>query len=167
MSEKTNIKDMLLDPEKIDLDGKFLCAETTRDGYTETIEGHNWYQVTKEGADYKVIPMHTEGTKEGLVAGEDPIIVTDEGYVYFIVGTNRDSYSFPILNKEPINEKTTVEVQVLQAFMAFAYDEFRFGGYNIFLMDELAISSEGVVEEKPEDKPELPEDGGEGEVETP
>lgn len=131
MAEKVN--DLLLGEAPIVLEGKHLCVKAERDGYTGTHQGNYWYAIAKslEG-DYTVTPQKYDVETKGFVAGDDPIILTKDDVIYYVVGTNLDSYTFPILAEADI-EVGKIEKQVLQAFKAYASDKFRFGNYNLFL----------------------------------
>ena len=123
----------------IELGGTYLCATTARDGFTETHQGNYWYLVEKDGDDYKVTPSNYNKEKDAFEKIDAPIIITEDNFVFYVVGTNRDSYTFPILKKEEVTSAEVLEKQVLQAFLAFIKDRFRFGVYNIFVVTEPTV----------------------------
>lgn len=131
--------DLIEGSDPIELDGVYLCATTERDGFTETHQGNYWYLVEKEGEDYKVTPSNYNKDLDAFEKIDAPIIITEDDFVFYVVGTNRDSYTFPILKKEEVTSAEVLEKQVLQAFLAFIKDRFRFGVYNIFVVTEPTV----------------------------
>lgn len=139
MAKETKLIDLITGKEPIELDGMYLCAKTERDGYTETHQGNYWYLVEKDGVNYKVTPSNLDEKTGKFVKTDDPIIITEDTFVFYVVGTNRDSYTFPILRKEEITSAEVLEKQILQAFIAFIEDRFRFGVYNIFVVEDPTV----------------------------
>lgn len=139
MSTAIKLLDLIHGSDPIELDGKYLCATTERDGYTDTHQGNYWYLVEKEGDNYKVTPSNYDVKTDGFIKTDDPIIITEDNFVFYVVGTNRDSYTFPILRKDEVTSVEVLEKQILQAFLAFIKDRFRFGVYNVFVVDEPSV----------------------------
>lgn len=142
MAVKT-IEELIMGTEPIVLTGATLCAETNRDGYTETYSGKYWFTITattsgepdSEVTNYTVAPATFDKDTQTFKASDDPIIITEGNVLYHIVGTNRDSYTFPIVKEEIVEEHQVIEKQVLQAFLAFVADQYRFGVHHFYIMD--------------------------------
>lgn len=144
MATVKTFKELIEGTDPVVLDGAFLCASTLRDGYTDTYSGKHWYKVEKtvtgepeaQVTSYKVSPATYDKETDALVVTGDPIILTEGDLIFYIVGTNRDSYTFPVLKQEAVTETQELEKQVLQAFLAFIADRFRFGLQHLYLVDE-------------------------------
>lgn len=146
MAVKT-IEELIKGTEPIDLTGATLCAETNRDGYTGTYSGKYWFTVTtttsgepeSEVTNYEVAPAIFDQETQAFKASDDPIIITEGNVLYRIVGTNRDSYTFPIVKEEIVEEHQVIEKQVLQAFLAFVADQYRFGVHHFYVIDSAEV----------------------------
>lgn len=125
-----------------------LLVFTNSDGYTGTVKGTYVYAVTKAGEDYKVNELIYDAKTDKAVPSDEPIIITDGDELFFITNTLKDPYNFATVNNETLTAKDNKEKQVLQAFLAFAEDRFKFGNYNVFLAEDPAITQEEAIGSK-------------------
>lgn len=128
---KEVLKDVIFQNESVDINNKYLEVKTIADGYTGTHNGVYSYKVVQEGEEYFVYPVETDGKGTLITRKKSPIIYTDGDIVYFVVSTVTDPYEHPIIREEDIKGLDKAK-QVLQAFLAFAYDNFTLGVYNVF-----------------------------------
>lgn len=132
----------LLGQELVTLADKFLIVSTIRDGYTGTYKGNHPYRVVQdENGEYAVYPVYMNS--EGVLVNEKyPIIQTDSGVVFYTICTTIDPYNFARF--EGVADANTKEDQVLLAFEAFIWEEFRLGIYNVFIDSEPALADDEV-----------------------
>ena len=90
--------------------------------------------MVQDKGEYFVYPVETDGKGTLITRKKSPIIYTDGDIVYFVVSTVTDPYEHPIIREEDIKGLDKAK-QVLQAFLAFAYDNFTLGVYNVFFTD--------------------------------
>lgn len=128
---KEVLKDVIFQNESVDINNKYLEVKTIADGYTGTHNGVYSYKVVQEGEEYFVYPVETDGKGTLITRKKSPIIYTDGDIVYFVVSTVTEPYEHPIIREEDIKGLDKAK-QVLQAFLAFAYDNFTLGVYNVF-----------------------------------
>lgn len=128
---KEVLKDVIFQNESVDINNKYLEVRTNADGYTGTHNGVYSYKVVQEGEEYFVYPVETDGKGTLVTRKKSPIIYTDGDIVYFVVSTVTDPYEHPVIREEDIKGLDKAK-QVLQAFLAFAYDNFTLGVYNVF-----------------------------------
>lgn len=128
---KEVLKDVIFQDEAVDINNKYLEVKTIADGYTGTHNGVYSYKVVQEGEEYFVYPVETDGKGTLITRKKSPIIYTDGDIVYFVVSTVTEPYEHPIIREEDIKGLDKAK-QVLQAFLAFAYDNFTLGVYNVF-----------------------------------
>jgi len=128
---KEVLKDVIFQDGTVDINNKYLEVKTNADGYTGTHNGVYSYKVVQEGEEYFVYPVETDGKGTLVTRKKSPIIYTDGDIVYFVVSTVTDPYEHPIIREEDIKGLDKAK-QVLQAFLAFAYDNFTLGVYNVF-----------------------------------
>lgn len=128
---KEVLKDVIFQNDSVDINNKYLEVKTISDGYTGTHNGVYSYKVVQEGEEYFVYPVETDGKGTLVTRKKSPIIYTDGDIVYFVVSTVTDPYEHPIIREEDIKGLDKAK-QVLQAFLAFAYDNFTLGVYNVF-----------------------------------
>lgn len=131
---KEVLKDVIFQEGKVDINNKYLEVRTIADGYTGTHQGAYAYKVVQEGEEYFVYPIETDGKGTLITRKKSPIIYTDGDVVYFVVSTVTEPYEHPIIREEDIKGLDKAK-QVLQAFLAFAYDSFTLGVYNVFFTD--------------------------------
>lgn len=131
---KEVLKDVIFQEDKIDINNKYLEVKTIADGYTGTHQGAYSYKVVQEEGEFFVYPVETDGKGTLVTRKKSPIIYTDGDVVYFVVSTVTEPYEHPIIREEDIKGLDKAK-QVLQAFLAFAYDNFTFGVYNVFFTD--------------------------------
>lgn len=120
----------------VDIADQFIIAPALSDGYTGTVHGNYVYKITKTGTDYKVNELIYDSKKNEFTPSDEPIIITDDNEIFFITNTLADPYNFAIVNAVKLVETDIKEKQVLQAFIAFAEDRFKFANYNVFLADD-------------------------------
>ncbi|WFG33975.1 Ig-like protein [Staphylococcus phage vB_SauM_JDF86] len=128
---KEVLKDVIFQNETVDINNKYLEVKTIADGYTGTHNGVYSYKVVQEGEEYFVYPVETDGKGTLITRKKSPIIYTDGDIVYFVVSTVTEPYEHPVIREEDIKGLDKAK-QVLQAFLAFAYDNFTLGVYNVF-----------------------------------
>lgn len=128
---KEVLKDVIFQNESVDINNKYLEVKTIADGYTGTHNGVYSYKVVQEDGEYFVYPVETDGKGTLVTRKKSPIIYTDGDIVYFVVSTVTDPYEHPVIREEDIKGLDKAK-QVLQAFLAFAYDNFTLGVYNVF-----------------------------------
>ena len=128
---KEVLKDVIFQNETVDINNKYLEVKTKADGYTGTHNGVYSYKVVQEDSEYFVYPVETDGKGTLITRKKSPIIYTDGDIVYFVVSTVTEPYEHPIIREEDIKGLDKAK-QVLQAFLAFAYDNFTLGVYNVF-----------------------------------
>lgn len=128
---KEVLKDVIFQNDSVDINNKYLEVKTIADGYTGTHNGVYSYKVVQEDSEYFVYPVETDGKGTLITRKKSPIIYTDGDIVYFVVSTVTDPYEHPIIREEDIKGLDKAK-QVLQAFLAFAYDNFTLGVYNVF-----------------------------------
>lgn len=128
---KEILKDVIFQEEPVSIENKYLEVKTIADGYTGTHNGVYSYKVVKEGLEFFVYPVETDGKGTLITHKKSPIIYTEGDVVYFVVSTVTDPYEHPIIREEDIKGLDKAK-QVLQAFLAFAYDNFTLGVYNVF-----------------------------------
>lgn len=128
---KEILKDVIFQEESVSIENKYLEVKTIADGYTGTHKGVYSYKVVKEGEEFFVYPVETDGKGTLITRKKAPIIYTEGDVVYFVVSTVTDPYEHPIIREEDIKGLDKGK-QVLQAFLAFAYDNFTLGVYNVF-----------------------------------
>lgn len=128
---KEVLKDVIFQNETVDINNKYLEVKTKADGYTGTHNGVYSYKVVQEDDEYFVYPVETDGKGTLITRKKSPIIYTDGDIVYFVVSTVTEPYQHPIIREEDIKGLDKAK-QVLQAFLAFAYDNFTLGVYNVF-----------------------------------
>ncbi|AVP40461.1 Ig domain containing protein [Staphylococcus phage phiSA_BS1] len=128
---KEVLKDVIFQNEVVDINNKYLEVKTIADGYTGTHNGVYSYKVVQEGEEYFVYPVETDGKGTLITRKKSPIIYTDGDIVYFVVSTVTEPYEHPVIREEDIKGLDKAK-QVLQAFLAFAYDNFTLGVYNVF-----------------------------------
>lgn len=143
MAEKTRLEDVLKPSvTEVNIEDKYLHVPTLSDGYTGTVHGTYVYQVKKEGNDYKVAEVLYDEEKDKTYLSDEFIIMTDGDIIFFMTRTTSDPYNFPAVSEEKLKDSDVKEKQVLQAFIAFAEDEFKLGVYNVFLADDPYIYGE-------------------------
>lgn len=128
---KEVLKDVIFQDDSVDINNKYLEVKTNADGYTGTHNGVYSYKVVQEDGEYFVYPVETDGKGTLITRKKSPIIYTDGDIVYFVVSTVTEPYEHPIIREEDIKGLDKAK-QVLQAFLAFAYDNFTLGVYNVF-----------------------------------
>lgn len=126
----------------VDLDGKYLQVTALSDGYTGTVDGTYVYEVKKNGADYKVNEMLYSAKDDTFSLSDEPIIMTDGDTIFYITRTTKDPYNFPAVSEAEVASHEVLEKQILQAFIAFAEDKFKFGNYNVFLAEDPYVYGE-------------------------
>nr|DAI05892.1 MAG TPA: hypothetical protein [Herelleviridae sp.] len=140
-----NIED-LLKPSvvQVDIADQFIVTSALSDGYTGTVHGNYVYKVTKTGTDYKVNELIYDAKKNEYTPSDEPIIITDDNEIFFITNTLKDPYNFATVNAVELVATDVKEKQVLQAFIAFAEDRFKFANYNSFLADNPFVLGEAT-----------------------
>lgn len=138
----------LLKQETVTLADKYLQVKVLRDGYTRTHEGHYAYKAVDEDGELFLYPVETDGRGTLKVMKDSPIAYTDEDNIHFVVNTLTDPYTQAHIRTEDIKGLDKGK-QLIQAFLAFVEDRFRFGVYNIFVTNNV---EEAFVLRDAEDK---------------
>lgn len=148
MADKiTKVEELLASADPIELADKFLLVSTDSDGFTGTVAGTYVYAITKSGADYKVAEsLYNAETGETSISDE-PVIMTDGDTIFFVTRTTKEPYEFPAVSTATVQEHEVLEKQVLQAFLAFVEDRFKFGVYNAFLASDPVVYETVTTEE--------------------
>lgn len=144
-NEITKIEDLLTQTEPVVIADKFLHVSTISDGYTNTVGGTYVYAVKAEGEDYAVAEMLYNAETGKLTQSPDPVILTNGNTIFYVARTTSDPYDFPVIGEETVQSFETKEKQVLQAFLAFAKDNFSLGIYNSFLAETPYVYGEKTV----------------------
>lgn len=131
---KKNVNE-LLKQETVEVANKYLQVVTHRDGYTRTHEGKYSYKVVDKSGELFIFPVQTDGYGKLQVMVESPIAYTDGNNIHFVVNTLTDPYTQAFIRTEEISGLNKGK-QLIQAFLAFIEDRFRFGIYNIFVVDK-------------------------------
>uniref|UniRef100_A0AB39C8A1 Ig-like protein n=1 Tax=Staphylococcus phage UHP46 TaxID=3234966 RepID=A0AB39C8A1_9CAUD len=130
---KKDIREVLKQ-ETVTVTDKYLQVKTFRDGYTRTHEGQYSYKVVEQGTDLFLFPVQTDGKGVLKVMKNSPIAYTDGDNIHFVVNTLTDPYTQAFIRTEDIKGLDKGK-QLIQAFLAFVEDRFRFGVYNVFVAD--------------------------------
>lgn len=148
MADKiTKIEELLASADPIELADKFLLVSTDSDGFTGTVAGTYVYAIAKSGTDYKVAEsLYNAETGETSISDE-PVIMTDGDTIFFVTRTTKEPYEFPAVSTAVVQEHEVLEKQVLQAFLAFVEDRFKFGVYNAFLASDPVVYETVTTEE--------------------
>uniref|UniRef100_A0AAU8GRT9 Ig domain containing protein n=1 Tax=Mammaliicoccus phage MSShimriz1 TaxID=3230127 RepID=A0AAU8GRT9_9VIRU len=133
---KKDIREVLKQ-ETVTVKDKYLQVKTFRDGYTRTHEGQYSYKVVEQGTDLFLFPVQTDGKGVLKVMKNSPIAYTDGDNIHFVVNTLTDPYTQAFIRTEDIKGLDKGK-QLIQAFLAFVEDRFRFGVYNVFVADTKA-----------------------------
>ena len=126
-----NIQD-LLTQDTVELKDKYLQVRVNRDGYTRTHEGIYSYVCKEKDGELYLFPIELDGKGTLYTMEASPIAYTDEDNIHFVVNTVTDPYTQAFIRTEDITGLNKGK-QLLQAFLAFVEDRFRFGVYNIFV----------------------------------
>lgn len=152
-NEVTKLEDVLKpEVKEVQIEDKYLHVPALHDGYTGTVHGTYVYQVTKDGSDYKISEVlydYEDDDKSYL--SDAPVVMTDGDIIFFTTRTTKDPYNFPAVSEEELTDSDVKEKQILQAFLAFAEDEFNLGEYNVFLADDPYIYGEENESDDSED----------------
>lgn len=130
---KKDIREVLKQ-ETVTVKDKYLQVKTFRDGYTRTHEGQYAYKVVEQGTDLFLFPVQTDGKGVLKVMKKSPIAYTDGDNIHFVVNTLTDPYTQAFIRTEDIKGLDKGK-QLIQAFLAFVEDRFRFGIYNVFVAE--------------------------------
>ena len=130
---KKDIREVLKQ-ETVTVKDKYLQVKTFRDGYTRTHEGQYSYKVVEQGTDLFLFPVQTDGKGVLKVMKNSPIAYTDGDNIHFVVNTLTDPYTQAFIRTEDIKGLDKGK-QLIQAFLAFVEDRFRFGVYNVFVAE--------------------------------
>ena len=130
---KKDIREVLKQ-ETVTVKDKYLQVKTFRDGYTRTHEGQYAYKVVEQGTDLFLFPVQTDGKGVLKVMKKSPIAYTDVDNIHFVVNTLTDPYTQAFIRTEDIKGLDKGK-QLIQAFLAFVEDRFRFGIYNVFVAE--------------------------------
>lgn len=130
---KKDIREVLKQ-ETVTVTDKYLQVKTFRDGYTRTHEGQYAYKVVEQEGDLFLFPVQTDGKGVLKVMKNSPIAYTDGDNIHFVVNTLTDPYTQAFIRTEDIKGLDKGK-QLIQAFLAFVEDRFRFGVYNIFVAE--------------------------------
>ena len=128
---KKNVNDVLKQ-ETVTLTDKYLQVKVNRDGYTRTHEGQYAYKVVSEGEELFLYPVQTDGKGVLNIMKKSPIAYTDGDNIHFVVNTVVDPYNHSFIRTEDIKGLDKGK-QLIQAFLAFVEDRFKFGVYNVFV----------------------------------
>ncbi|AAX92351.1 virion component [Staphylococcus phage Twort] len=129
---KKNVNE-LLKQEKVEVANKYLQVVTHRDGYTRTHEGQYSYKVVDKSGELFIFPVQTDGYGKLQVMVDSPIAYTNGNNIHFVVNTLTDPYTQAFIRTEEIKGLDKGK-QLIQAFLAFIEDRFRFGVYNVFVV---------------------------------
>lgn len=141
--EVINIADLLKPSVTvIELDGKYLQVNALSDGYTDTVAGTYVYEVKKDVSDYKVNELLYSADDDTFSLSDEPIIMTDGSTIFYVTHTTKDPYNFAEVAEAEVAGHELMEKQILQAFLAFAEDKFKFGEYNVFLAEDPYVYGE-------------------------
>lgn len=133
---KKDIKD-LLKQETVTVEDKYLQVKVNRDGFTRTHEGQYSYKVVSQEGELFLFPVQTDGKGVLKVMKQSPIAYTDGDNIHFVVNTLTDPYTQAFIRTEDIKGLDKGK-QLIQAFLAFVDDRFKFGVYNVFVADNKA-----------------------------
>lgn len=152
---KKNVND-ILKQDSVTVTDKYLQVKVNRDGYTRTHEGQYAYKVVEDNGELFLFPVETDGRGTLNVLKDAPIAYTDGDNIHFVVNTVVDPYNHSFIRTEDIKGLDKGK-QLIQAFLAFVEDRFKFGVYNVFVAnnkeDVLSIVDESKDDaDKVEDK---------------
>lgn len=142
--------DELLKQDSVSVANKYLQVVTLRDGYTRTHEGVYSYKVVEKEGELFLFPVQTDGRGKLSVMVESPIAYTDGNNIHFVVNTLTDPYTQAFIRTEEIKGLDKGK-QLIQAFLAFIEDRFRFGVYNVFVVDKVVVDADKDIADKVED----------------
>lgn len=148
----------ILKQDTVTVKDKYLQVKTYRDGYTRTHEGQYSYKVVEQEGDLFLFPVQTDGKGVLKVMKKSPIAYTDGDNIHFVVNTLTDPYTQAFIRTEDIKGLDKGK-QLIQAFLAFVEDRFRFGVYNVFVAEtqEEVLSLVDVQETDAEETKEVDE----------
>lgn len=128
---KKNVND-ILQQETVTLANKYLQVKVEQDGYTRTHRGQYAYKVVEDAGELFLFPVQTDGKGVLHVMKKSPIAYTDGDNIHFVVNTLVDPYNTSFIRTEDIKGLDKGK-QLVQAFLAFVEDRFKFGVYNVFV----------------------------------
>ena len=131
---KKNINDVLKQ-DSVTIADKYLQVKVNRDGYTRTHEGQYSYKVVEDKGELFLFPVQTDGRGTLNVMKNSPVAYTDGDNIHFVVNTVVDPYNHSFIRTENIKGLDKGK-QLIQAFLAFVEDRFKFGVYNVFVANQ-------------------------------